>query len=271
MTAALHTDLIYDVGLHLGEDSEFYLKKGFRVVAVEAVPKLAQLAAERLSAYVASGKLTILNVAIAERTGPLSFYTSPGRSVWGTASRDWAERNLHLGQPSVETTVQGVTFGSILAKHGVPYYLKIDIEGSDLLCLHALHGFEVKPKHVSIESSKTSWKDLVNEFDLLEGLGYKRFKVVPQHTVFRQRCPVPPREGDFVEHSFVPGATGLFGEEAPGRWLTKAEAMRRYRFIFAHYKLLGYEGPSTVRHKVQNALLRMRAPGPGWYDTFAMR
>ena len=26
--------LIYDVGAHRGEDTEFYLKKGFRVVAI---------------------------------------------------------------------------------------------------------------------------------------------------------------------------------------------------------------------------------------------
>ena len=31
-----HADLIYDVGMHRGEDTAFYLRKGFRVVAVEA-------------------------------------------------------------------------------------------------------------------------------------------------------------------------------------------------------------------------------------------
>ena len=35
-------NLIYDVGAHLGEDSQHYLAKGFKVVAVEANPDLAQ-------------------------------------------------------------------------------------------------------------------------------------------------------------------------------------------------------------------------------------
>jgi hypothetical protein len=48
----MRPDLIYDVGLHLGEDSEFYLKKGFNVVAVEANPVNAAEAANRLKAYV---------------------------------------------------------------------------------------------------------------------------------------------------------------------------------------------------------------------------
>ncbi len=33
-------NLIYDLGSHNGQDSEFYLKKGFIVVAVEANPTL---------------------------------------------------------------------------------------------------------------------------------------------------------------------------------------------------------------------------------------
>ena len=33
-------DLIYDVGMHQGEDTDYYLKKGFRVIAFEAEPNL---------------------------------------------------------------------------------------------------------------------------------------------------------------------------------------------------------------------------------------
>ena len=33
-----YSDLIYDVGFHQGEDTAYYLKKGFRVVAFEAHP-----------------------------------------------------------------------------------------------------------------------------------------------------------------------------------------------------------------------------------------
>jgi FkbM family methyltransferase len=32
--------LIYDVGAHKGEDTKFYLAKGFSVVAIEASPEL---------------------------------------------------------------------------------------------------------------------------------------------------------------------------------------------------------------------------------------
>jgi len=43
--------LIYDAGMHRGEDAEFYLKKGFRVVGIEA---LAQTATSRATGCAAT-------------------------------------------------------------------------------------------------------------------------------------------------------------------------------------------------------------------------
>ena len=47
-------DLIYDLGLHTGQDTEFYLKKGFNVVAIEANPLLVTEAEARFALEVAS-------------------------------------------------------------------------------------------------------------------------------------------------------------------------------------------------------------------------
>ena len=74
--------LIYDVGLHLGEDAEFYLKKGFRVLGIEAVAKHCAQARERLRRYIDSGQLTILNVAITDSSGPTRFFINEGNNVW---------------------------------------------------------------------------------------------------------------------------------------------------------------------------------------------
>ena len=62
-------DLIYDVGMHNGADTAFYLAKGFRVVAVEANPELVQ-------ASTAAGCLT--------PTGPATArgWAGPARALW---------------------------------------------------------------------------------------------------------------------------------------------------------------------------------------------
>ena len=69
----IKSDLMFDVGMHKGEDSEFYLKKGFRVIAVEAVQSLCTAVSERLADSVAAGRLVIVNKAIAETPGARAF------------------------------------------------------------------------------------------------------------------------------------------------------------------------------------------------------
>jgi len=265
MSAGYQEDLIYDVGLHKGEDSEFYLKKGFRVVAIEALPALAESAAERLRGYLSNGQLIILNVAVAERDGPLTYFENLRCSLWGTTLPERAEKNDKWAkQSSVQLTVQGVNFANILRKYGIPYYLKVDIEGADKLCLEALKDFKGRPKYISMEPREPSTKDLRREFALLRALGYSRFKVVRQDTVVEQECPYPAKEGHYVYHHFEADASGLFGEEAPGDWVDEAEAIRVCRSIFFKSKLSTQLSRMHLRRLFQRIV-----PDPGWYDIHA--
>lgn len=54
----IEPDLIYDVGLHDGQDSAYYLSKGYRVVAIEASPDFAQHAEQQFRAEIAAQRLT---------------------------------------------------------------------------------------------------------------------------------------------------------------------------------------------------------------------
>jgi FkbM family methyltransferase len=289
----MRRNLIFDLGLHKGEDSEFYLKKGFSVVAVEADPQLAAQATDRLRAYVEAGQLTIVAKAIAGREGPVTFYRSENITIWGTIEPTWAERNRHLGATIRVIEVPGICFAQLVSEYGTPYYMKIDIEGADMLCLEGLVELTDRPKFVSIESSKTSFEDLVKEFCLFQQLGYRKYKVVPQHRIGEQELPTPPREGKYVNHKFREGCSGAFGLELPGDWIDLEAALKEYVAIFKKYRVTGDRGaisntrlvrgvlrsgrsgqrsPLTamakkVIHRVGSSL-RLR---PGWYDTHAMR
>ena len=263
-------NLIYDVGLHKGEDSEFYLKKGFRVVAIDAMASLCDFARHRLKSYLDSCQLSVLNAAIAQNDGPVTFYENV-RSVWGTTSPEWVRRNQIVHQaPSKPTIVKGVRFAGVMRQFGVPYYLKIDIEGADLLCVEALREFTSRPRYVSLESNMASWMALQAEFNLLRELGYTRFKVIRQDDVRHQVCPLPATEGRYVDHQFAYGSTGLFGEEAPGQWLSETEALERYRRIFRRYRMFG--NYSVLRRlPMGRRLIHILRLTPGWHDTHAAR
>jgi FkbM family methyltransferase len=216
-------DLIIDVGMHVGLDTRFYLAKGFKVVAVEANPELVKAAEEAFAPEIAEGRLRIFGVAVAEQRGTatLAIADESARSSLSGAevrrAEDWGVRFRYVDVPAVP-------FEDILGEVGIPYYLKVDIEGLDHLCVRALRIFDDRPAYVSIESSISSAEPRLG-FDLIFDelaefwtLGYRSFKYVNQMRT--PHLPNPPLEGwHFARTACSPGyASGSFGRETPGRW-----------------------------------------------------
>jgi hypothetical protein len=105
----------------------------------------------------------------------------------------------------------------------------------------------------------------LHEFELFKKLGYTRFKIADQDHIADQKPPYPSLEGQYVDHQFERGSSGLFGNELPGEWLTARQAIWRYRVIFLGYYLFGDFG-------ILKGLLRLPFFGrlcPAWYDTHA--
>ncbi len=70
----MNPDLIFDVGVNRGEDTAFYLAKGYRVVGIEANPDLYSAAEEQFEGFLKAGQLQLLNAAVAAMDGPITFY-----------------------------------------------------------------------------------------------------------------------------------------------------------------------------------------------------
>lgn len=67
---------IFDIGMFDASDTEYYLTEGYRVVAIEANPALAQRAEVLLKDYIASGRLVIVNCAISINQDPVELTIS---------------------------------------------------------------------------------------------------------------------------------------------------------------------------------------------------
>jgi methyltransferase FkbM-like protein len=210
MAELKHPDLVYYVGMSRGEDTEFYLKKGYRVVGFEADPLLVDHCRKRFAAALADGQLNIVAGVICPdppASGSVAFYRSTN-DQWGTARLEWAERNQQLGSSSSVIQLETVDFAGCLAKFGIPHYMKIDIEGADLVCAKMLLQFTERPDYLSIESTKTDFSALLGEFDLLSKLGYSRFAVVQQQTIDGRSYKGQSLIGNTVRHVFPRGASG---------------------------------------------------------------
>jgi FkbM family methyltransferase len=160
--------LVVDIGLNNGDDTEHYLARGFNVVAVEANPELVEAGRRRFADAIAAGKLRLLNVGIAQEPGCADFYINQTEDVWSSFVPEWGQRGGKFSVVSVPTT----TLSALLREFGTPYYLKIDIEGHEWICLKDL---TVTPQYVSIEALHLEF------LAFLWSKGYREFKVVNQN------------------------------------------------------------------------------------------
>src|SRR5438445_8577847 len=96
--------VIFDVGMHDGTDTAFYLHQGYAVLAIEADPVLASRGGERFAAAIDAGQLQILNVGIAPRTGCATFWICDDNSLWSSLDKTIASRNHSRHHPvDIET------------------------------------------------------------------------------------------------------------------------------------------------------------------------
>jgi FkbM family methyltransferase len=266
-------DLIYDVGMNNGDDTAYYLHRGYRVVAIEANPELAAAGERRFEKQIGEGRLKILNVALTESGEVLPFWICETRSEWSSFDRAIASRD---GSPHHAVHVPCRQFRSIMDEHGVPYYLKVDIEGNDRLCLEALTADDL-PVYLSFEMEQEASE---RSFSLLRELGYDASKCISQFQLLPIELP-PSKEQRRVElirklrstaqrsrlaafamsrlgitrwwtaelerfrerngWTFAPGSSGPFGEETPGRWHTPDELMA----TLTHYDELRKRGKTS--------------------------
>ena len=267
--------LVYDVGMHRGEDTEFYLRRGFNVVGVEANPQLVEMLREKFRSEIDSGQVTIIDKAIGSRRGSARFFMH-SLSIWGTFSQAFADRNARRNDANVwEIEVECVRFEDILREYGVPYYLKIDIEGSEFLCLDALRDFPQRPHYVSIESCASSpgcsFLDTLKELQKLRALGYKRFKYVDQITIPDRKDHLTG-EGESLDYIFPEFSSGPFGKDLHRPWQSYIAstvtglALRSIDDLCGHSgRLYGRFGTQWLRYM----RTRLTSRSDHWYDLHA--
>jgi FkbM family methyltransferase len=266
----MNPKLIYDVGMHNGDDTAYYLRRGFRVIAIEPNPALVATASERFRREIEAGELKILNVGVAAEDGELPFWVCLTDSRLSSLYHD---ASLDDRYPVEEIRVPCRTFRSILDDFGVPFYLKVDIQGNDSLCIEALDPGDV-PKFLSIEF--VLWDAPL--MTLMRARGFNRFKCISQtHFLPLQLPPLP--EARLIQRAerlsrtrnmlvrvfrrlggrrwiqrqfdrlrthdgwiFPAGSSGPFGDELRGRWLSHEELCATAR----EFLRLRQEDPGTL-------------------------
>jgi FkbM family methyltransferase len=142
--------LIFDIGANVGAKTDVFLRLGARVVAVEPDDMCSRSLEERFLKFrISSRPVTIVNRAVSDRVGTEDMLIDGPGSAVNTMSPKWAEslkKNramfayAHFGLEFKQTKlVETTTIDELIAKHGVPFFVKIDVEGHEVSVLRGLH------------------------------------------------------------------------------------------------------------------------------------
>ena len=169
-------DLAFDIGSHVGDRVSSFRRLGARVVALEPQP-LAYRALEIIHGR--DPNVTLLNQACSSVPGTLALKINSANPTVSTASSDFTKaadgavgwEGQHWDR---ELTVKCTTLDELIAAHGEPAFIKVDVEGFEA---NVLAGLSTPVRALSFEFT-TIQKPVAYEcFDRVESLANYCFNV----------------------------------------------------------------------------------------------
>jgi len=200
--------LVFDVGMHRGEDTGYYLLKGFRVIGIDADPSLINLAKKKFAKHYNHRQIELLQFAVCNvDNADFEFYLSV-KSIWNSLDKNISNR---LNSYKETIIVKSRSLSSLFVEFGTPFYCKVDLEGYDNKSLQVLKGMTDLPAFISCESECIGESETITEDEALEtlkilhALGYTKFKLVDQLTL----RPLKPNVHFYNDDLYIQKKVGL--------------------------------------------------------------
>ncbi|MCX7324388.1 MAG: FkbM family methyltransferase [Hyphomicrobiales bacterium] len=132
--------LAFDVGSHVGDRISSFRRLGARVVALEPQPGCAR------AIRIIHGRdplVTLVQAACGKQAGEVVLKINSANPTVSTASEDFVKAAAGAGGWESQIwdqsiTVPCVTLDGLIASHGVPAFIKVDVEGFELAVLEGL-------------------------------------------------------------------------------------------------------------------------------------
>ncbi len=167
-------DLAFDIGAHVGDRIAAFRRLGARVVAVEPQPALVKTLK---LLYGRDRAVTIEPLAVGRSEGSVEFRINVDNPTVSTASADFVQAARDApgwqGQAWSRTIqVPLTTLDALIARHGRPAFIKLDVEGFEA---EALAGLTRPSRALSFEFTTIQRDVAVACIERCGALGYDRF------------------------------------------------------------------------------------------------
>lgn len=128
-------DLVFDVGANAGAKAALFLAQGARVVCVEPQPACVAALRRRFRRH---RQVTIVGQGLAEKSGELELSICSEADTISTFSPQWKAGRFAGYKWDRVVRVPVSTLDEMIARHGVPAYCKVDVEGFEVAVLQGL-------------------------------------------------------------------------------------------------------------------------------------
>jgi FkbM family methyltransferase len=212
-------DLVFDIGANVGRKADAFLYHGARVVCVEPDLRNVSVLTAR---FADDSRVQIITAGVGAVPGKEMFYpsTDPARSTFAresmTALGDGCQ--FQNGRP-----IEIVTLDTLIARHGRPRFIKIDVEGFES---QVLSGLSAPVPALCFEFHGELWADVLACVSRLEEIGMNRYNVLlypvgghrPYHPLDRLYFPTSQTKDRLLARlSALPGPSAgdiyAFGDE----------------------------------------------------------
>jgi len=164
LTGFRNGNTIFDIGANAGHKTDIFLRLGAKVLAVDPDEANQEALRQRFLKYrIAPKTVSIEGKAISDNVTVRTMWVDASGSAKNTLNPKWVETlrtdEKRFGQRlsfASEKKVETTTLEELMAVHGVPFFIKIDVEGHEL---NVLRGMNRPVPYLSFEVNLPEFKE----------------------------------------------------------------------------------------------------------------